>query len=76
MTNKEFYYWLNGYFTLNPVPLVSQREIAIIKNHLNLVKEVDGFLSEDNQKINDWLASSDFSAVPELLTERIKTICN
>lgn len=57
MTNLEFRYWLKGFFVLeNNSAGLTPRQFFIIDNHLNLVKAVEGQLSDDNKKIANLLA--------------------
>lgn len=37
MTSRDFCYWLQGYFEVSGITHVGEKEIAIIKNHLNMV---------------------------------------
>ena len=55
VTNDEFQAWLIGYAQLTGNPPLVERQITIIKNHANLVIEIDGKLSSENQKIIDNL---------------------
>lgn len=56
MTNQEFFYWLKGYFDLNDAhPIINERELRIIKNHLELVKSIEPHLSEENKALDALL---------------------
>ena len=44
MTNDEFKCWINGYLSLSTEYFINMRQLTIIKNHINLVKSVDGVL--------------------------------
>lgn len=49
MTNKEFSWWLRGFFMLEKQPIIlTQHQVNIINNHLNLVISIDGSLDENN----------------------------
>jgi hypothetical protein len=61
MTNKEFTYWLQGFFMLEEDITLSQEQLLIIKNHLNLTKAVDGELTKTNLEIEEYLTSTDYS---------------
>jgi hypothetical protein len=37
MTSRDFAYWLQGYFEINPDDLPNKEQINIIKKHLNIV---------------------------------------
>lgn len=51
MTNNEFNFWLNGYFELTgKEENLTLKQLHIIKNHLDLVKTVDGYLDEKNMQ--------------------------
>lgn len=73
MTNQEFYHWVNGYFILNATPLLTPREVIIIKNHLNLAKEVEGFLSKENAQLAQLMASYHPDAAEEI-TQKVRQI--
>jgi hypothetical protein len=53
MTNEEFKAWVAGYVLLSDDAAVNEKQITIIKSHANLVKEIDGFLTEENQSVVD-----------------------
>lgn len=42
MTNDEFKCWINGYLALSTEDFINMKQLAIIKNHINLVKSIDG----------------------------------
>jgi hypothetical protein len=44
MTNDEFKCWINGYLTLSTEDFISIKQLVIIKNHINLVKAIEGSL--------------------------------
>lgn len=44
MTNDEFKCWINGYLALSTEDFVTMQQLTIIKNHINLVKSIDGSL--------------------------------
>lgn len=50
MTSRDFVYWLQGYFEISNPHVIEQKEIEVIKNHLNLVfkHEID---VESNSKL-------------------------
>ena len=50
MKNSEFIVWLQGYLELCPDDVIDRRKIRIIRNDLNLVKAVEGELSELNRR--------------------------
>jgi hypothetical protein len=55
MINDEFKAWLLGYVELTGDLPINSRQIEIIKNHANLVSEVDRILTPENQSIMDNL---------------------
>ena len=69
MTHDEFKCWIRGYLTLSTENFMDINQPTIIKNHINLVKSVDGFLDftiehflaviEDNIKTKTILNLSD-----------------
>jgi hypothetical protein len=54
MTNREFIIWLLGYLQLCPNDPLTRKKLFIIKNHLNLVRAVEGQFSDINACI--WKA--------------------
>jgi len=44
MTHDEFKCWISGYLTLSTENFMDVNQLTIIKNHINLVKSVDGSL--------------------------------
>ena len=70
MTNDEFKCWINGYLALSTEDFISMKQLAIIKNHINLVKSVEGVLDlnvehflaaiEENIKTEALINFSDF----------------
>ncbi len=52
MKNREVQWWLMGFLELCDKPL-DQKKLTIIKNHLNLVRAVEGELDELNTAIED-----------------------
>jgi hypothetical protein len=48
MLNKEFRAWIQGYLELTKTPELTSHRLWVIKNHLNLVYEVEKYLDEDN----------------------------
>jgi hypothetical protein len=53
MKNKEFQLWLLGFFELESEKVIlSKKQIQVVKNHLNLVLEVEKKWDEKNQKIH------------------------
>lgn len=52
MKHRDFAYWLQGYFELNPTGGIHSTEARIIRNHLNLVEKVEGELDD----FGKWLA--------------------
>lgn len=37
MTSRDFCYWLQGHFELNPGAILSLEQVKAIRNHLNMV---------------------------------------
>jgi hypothetical protein len=55
MNSRDFAYWLQGYFELNGVGIITKHQAQIIQNHLNLVfkHEIDPSIdNNDPTKIN------------------------
>lgn len=48
MTSRDFCYWLQGFFEITDHDVISEQQIKIIKNHLNLV-----FHHEIDKQYND-----------------------
>ena len=58
MTSRDFAYWLQGFFELNPenTPSLSAQQVDQIKKHLNMVfiHEIDpSFPAAQQQELND-----------------------
>ncbi len=51
MKNFEFIIWAHGYLELCPTIPLDRKKLYILKNHLNLVKAVEGELGPLNQEI-------------------------
>ena len=56
MKNYEFVVWLEGYLDLCESSELTLKKLHIIRNHLHLVKAVEGELGKFNQKIYDKIA--------------------
>jgi hypothetical protein len=58
MKNSEFIIWLQGYLELCD-DSINKKKLRIMKNHLNLVKAVEGQLNDLNQifyeKISNYI---------------------
>ncbi len=50
MKNSEFAIWLNGFFEICPDAGMDSKKLYIIKNHLNLVKAVEGEWGEPHRR--------------------------
>lgn len=57
MLNTEFTEWMYGFCCLSNETSLSARQLWIIKNHLNLVFAVEGFLDKRNQWLDDVILS-------------------
>jgi len=56
MNSIDFCYWLQGHFEISETTELNEKQVEIIKNHLNLVfkHEIDGIYEKDElQKIHD-----------------------
>jgi hypothetical protein len=51
MLNYEFVLWIEGYIDLCPNSDLSSKKLRVIRNHLNLVKAVEGQLGDFNNTI-------------------------
>lgn len=51
MNNYDFVVWLEGYLDLCPTDAFDAKKTRIIRNHLNLVKTVEGELGPFNAEI-------------------------
>ena len=56
MRNYEFVVWLEGYLDLCPAGDLDAKKLRIIRNHLNLVREVEGQLGPLNAGIYDLIS--------------------
>ena len=77
MKNYEFQLWLLGFFELeNENMILSKKQVHIVKNHLNLVLEIEKKWDEKNQKIH--LLISELESFPqrnlETFTQNLKTL--
>jgi hypothetical protein len=57
MKNPEFVVWLQGYIELCDDDAIDIKKLRIIRNHLNLVKAVEGELSDINTQFFDLVSS-------------------
>ncbi len=62
MKNPEFVVWLQGYIELCEDDEVDIKKLRIMRNHLNLVKAVEGELSEFNTQFFDLISSCLYDA--------------
>ena len=56
MNSIDFCYWLQGHFEISKTKELSEKQVEIIKNHLNLVfkHEIDGMYEKDDlQAVHD-----------------------
>ena len=53
MTSRDFAFWLQGYFEISEEKTLNQRELEIVKKHLNLVfkHEIDPSMGDDKHQI-------------------------
>lgn len=54
MTSRDFAYWLQGFFEISENNMVTEHQVSIIKNHLNMVfkHEIDpSHGDKDHQKM-------------------------
>ena len=58
MNNREFVLWLWGFLEICYPQPITRKMLFIIRNHLNLVKAVDGKLGEFNQNIYDQISKA------------------
>ena len=52
MTSRDFCYWLQGYFEVANPEQMSQKELEMVKKHLNLVfkHEIDPSMGDENHQ--------------------------
>ena len=60
MLSRDFVYWLQGFFEVSGVTSVDEKQVAIIKQHLDLVFEKESGKSKKN---NNPLISLDGASV-------------
>jgi hypothetical protein len=56
MTSRDFCYWLQGLFEMTDTKTLSEQQVQIIKNHLNMVfhHEIDpSFPKEQQQRLSE-----------------------
>lgn len=58
MYNYEFVVWLEGYLDLCEKDVLTPKKLRIIRNHLNLVKVVEGTLGEFNTSIDRLISKA------------------
>jgi hypothetical protein len=56
MKNYEFVVWLEGYLEICPGGELDAKKLRVIRNYMNLVKEVDGQLGPLNKEIYDLIS--------------------
>ena len=69
MNSIDFCYWLQGHFEISETTELNEKQVEIIKNHLNLVfkHEIDGMYEKDKlQDVHDGTANT--SKPPHWLT--------
>jgi hypothetical protein len=52
MTSRDFAFWLQGYFEISQPQTINEREVELIKKHLNLVfkHEIDPSMGDENHQ--------------------------
>lgn len=52
MTSRDFAFWLQGYFEISDEKTLNQRELEIVKKHLNLVfkHEIDPSMGDSTHQ--------------------------
>ncbi len=52
MTSRDFAYWLQGFFEISDTNKLNEKQVDMIKNHLNLVffHEIDPSMTPDKKK--------------------------
>jgi hypothetical protein len=52
MTSRDFAFWLQGYFEISQPQTINEREVELIKKHLNLVfkHEIDPSMGDQNHQ--------------------------
>jgi len=52
MTSRDFCYWLQGYFEVSNPKEIGEKEVQMIKNHLNLVfkHEIDPSMGDEEHQ--------------------------
>jgi len=79
VTNNEFRHWLNGFFLLSGEDVtLNIKQLHVIRNHLNLAREVEGQLDHLNaaflKRISEVLDSSekDDPEIMSLLSQELR----
>lgn len=70
MNNREFCYWLQGYFELLDADVLTNPQVQIIRRHINLAKQVDGGLTKFPIFLEGFFAACNDNPT----TEQIQTI--
>ncbi len=80
MKNYEFVVWLEGYMDVCEHDPLTVKKLHIIKNHLNLVKSIEGELGEFNTMIysivsdalKHSLGEKQLSMLKETLSDKLR----
>lgn len=60
MNEREFYYWLRGFFELSGAEFLNKQQVQIVKEHMDLVvkKETKTTMFGNPEKVNQDLIVS------------------
>lgn len=60
MTNKEFCYWLQGYFEISNISTLTQKKVALINQTLNKIDEPLGEFTQWLFNVNQFLIEENY----------------
>jgi len=75
MTNREFCYWLQGFFELSKSNSLDTNQVVSIRNHLDLTRKVDKKLNEFPSWLEGFLDSC-YEGLTLEATEKVRAKLN
>lgn len=76
MTSRDFVYWLQGFFEITEATTVTERQVKVIRNHLNLVfeHEIDPSIDGGDPEVKEALKKVHDGDVDPELIEQLKQL--
>ena len=72
MTNKEFCYWLQGYFEISNISTLTQEKVALINQTLNKIHEPLGEFTQWLFSVNQFLIEENKQSFLDFFILQIK----